>query len=93
MEDALSQGCLVFIVEPVSEWHTLKAKFSSLVVVGGEFQDLPLEPGFANEYVKTALEKNLSMVFNVGELETEYEQRSFVAVSYTHLTLPTTERV
>ena len=79
VEDALEQGCQVFIVEPIAEWHTLKAKFPNVAVVGGEFQDLPLEAEFANGYVKTALDKGLSVVFNVGELETEFEQRQFVA--------------
>ena len=79
VEDALTQNFQVLVVEPIAEWHSLKAKFNSIAVIGGEFQDLPLETDFVNEYVRMALEQNLSLVFSIGEIETEYEQRQFVA--------------
>ena|GEM_PF-1083085 len=79
VEGALTQNFQVLVVEPIAEWHSLKAKFNSVAVVGGEFQDLPLEADFAGEYVRMSLTQNLSMVFCVGELPTEYEQRQFVS--------------
>ena len=42
VEDALTQNFQVLVVEPIAEWHSLKAKFNSIAVIGGEFQDLPL---------------------------------------------------
>jgi len=79
VEDALDQGAQVIIVEPIPEWHTLKAQYNNVVVVGGPYQDLPLEPAFAHEYVKSALEKGISLVVNVSDIEDETEQIKFVS--------------
>jgi hypothetical protein len=79
VEDALDQGAQVIIIEPIPEWHTLKARYNNVVVVGGPYQDLPLEPAFAHEYVKSALEKGISLVVNVSDIEDETEQIKFVS--------------
>ncbi|HID19130.1 TPA: DUF87 domain-containing protein, partial [Candidatus Bathyarchaeota archaeon] len=79
IEDALEQKAQAIILEPIAEWYTLKAKYSNVVVVGGEYGDLPLEPDFAGEYVKAALGKGLTLVVNVSDLESAWEQRKFAA--------------
>jgi len=49
VEDVLDQKGQAIILEPITEWHTLKAHYNNVVTVGGEFQDLPLEHDFAKE--------------------------------------------
>ena len=79
VEDVLDNHAQVIIIEPIPEWHTLKAKYNNVVVVGGPYQDLPLEPAFAHEYVKSALEKGISLVVNVSDIEDEADQIKFVS--------------
>jgi len=79
VEDVLDNGAQVIIIEPIPEWHTLKARYDNVVVIGGPYQDLPLEPGFAHEYVQAALEKGISLVVNVSDIEDEADQLRFVA--------------
>ena len=79
VEDVLDNHAQVIIIEPIPEWHTLKAKYNNVVVIGGPYQDLPLEPGFAHEYVLAALEKGISLVVNVSDIEDDVEQLRFVS--------------
>jgi DNA helicase HerA-like ATPase len=79
VEDVLDQKGQAVIIEPISEWHTLKARYNNVVTVGGEFQDLPLEPDFAKEYVHSSLESGINLVVNVSDLEEEADQRKFVS--------------
>jgi len=79
VEDVLDNHAQVIIVEPIPEWHTLKARYNNVVVVGGPYQDLPLEPAFAHEYVKAALEKGISLVVNVSDIEDDADQIKFVS--------------
>jgi hypothetical protein len=79
VEDVLDNHAQVIIIEPIPEWHTLKARYSNVVVIGGPYQDLPLEPGFAHEYVKAALEKGISLVVNVSDIEEDADQVRFVS--------------
>ena len=79
VEDVLDNGAQVIVVEPIPEWHTLKARYNNVVVVGGPYQDLPLEPGFAHEYVLSVLEKGISLVVNVSDIEDDSEQLRFVS--------------
>jgi len=79
VEDVLDQKGQAIILEPITEWHTLKARYNNVVAVGGEFQDLPLEQDFAREYVHASLENGVNLVVNVSDLEEEAEQRKFVA--------------
>jgi hypothetical protein len=79
VEDVLEQHGQVIIIEPIPEWHTLKARFNTVVVIGGPYQDLPLEPAFAHEYVKAALEKGISLVVNISDIEDDVEQLHFVS--------------
>jgi len=79
VEDVLDQKGQAIILEPITEWHTLKARYNNVVTVGGEFQDLPLEHDFAREYVHASLENGVNLVVNVSDLEEESEQRKFVA--------------
>lgn len=79
VEDVLDQKGQAIILEPITEWHTLKARYNNVVTVGGEFQDLPLEYDFAREYVHASLENGVNLVVNVSDLEEETEQRKFVA--------------
>lgn len=79
VEDVLDQKGQTIILEPITEWHTLKARYNNVVAVGGEFQDLPLELDFAREYVHASLENGVNLVVNVSDLEEESEQRKFVA--------------
>jgi hypothetical protein len=79
VEDVLDNGAQVIIIEPIPEWHTLKARYNNVVVVGGPYQDLPLEPAFAHEYVKSALEKGISLVVNVSDIEDDVDQVRFVS--------------
>lgn len=79
IEDVLDNHAQVIIIEPIPEWHTLKARYNNVVVVGGPYQDLPLEPGFAHEYVKAALEKGISLVINVSDIEDDADQIKFVS--------------
>ncbi|MCJ7559155.1 DUF87 domain-containing protein [Candidatus Bathyarchaeota archaeon] len=79
VEDVLEQHGQVIIIEPIPEWHTLKARFNTVVVIGGPYQDLPLEASFAHEYVKAALEKGISLVVNVSDIEEDADQIKFVS--------------
>jgi len=79
VEDVLDSHGQVIVIEPIPEWHTLKARYNNIVVVGGPYQDLPLEPGFAHEYVKAALEKGISLVVNVSDIEDDVDQLKFVS--------------
>jgi hypothetical protein len=79
VEDVLEQDGQVIIIEPIPEWHTLKARFNTVVVIGGPYQDLPLEAAFAHEYVKAALEKGISLVVNVSDIEDDADQIKFVS--------------
>jgi len=79
VEDVLDQKGQAIVLEPITEWHTLKARYNNVVTVGGEFQDLPLEHDFAKEYVHASLENGVNLVVNVSDLEEETEQRKFVA--------------
>ena len=79
VEDVLDNHAQVIIIEPIPEWHTLKARYNNVVVIGGPYQDLPLESGFAHEYVKAALEKGISLVVNVSDIEDETDQVKFVS--------------
>lgn len=79
VEDVLEQHGQVIIIEPIPEWHTLKARFNTVVVIGGPYQDLPLEPSFAHEYVKAALEKGISLVVNVSDIEDDVDQLHFIS--------------
>jgi hypothetical protein len=79
VEDVLDQKGQAIVLEPITEWHTLKARYNNVVAVGGEFQDLPLEQDFAREYVHASLENGVNLVVNVSDLEEEAEQRKFVA--------------
>lgn len=79
VEDVLDNGAQIIIVEPIPEWHTLKARYNNVVVIGGPYQDVPLEPSFAHEYVQAALEKGISLVVNVSDIEDEADQLRFVS--------------
>jgi hypothetical protein len=79
VEDVLDNHAQVIIIEPIPEWHTLKARYNNVVVVGGPYQDLPLEPAFAHEYVKAALDKGISLVVNVSDIEDDADQIKFVS--------------
>jgi len=79
VEDVLDQKGQAIILEPITEWHTLKARYNNVVAVGGEFQDLPLEQDFAREFVHASLENGVNLVVNVSDLEEETKQRKFVA--------------
>jgi len=79
VEDVLDNHAQVIIIEPIPEWHTLKARYNNVVVIGGPYQDLPLEPAFAHEYVLAALEKGISLVVNVSDIEDDAEQLRFVS--------------
>jgi hypothetical protein len=79
VEDVLEQDGQVIIIEPIPEWHTLKARFNTVVVIGGPYQDLPLEAAFAHEYVKVALEKGISLVVNVSDIEDDADQIKFIS--------------
>jgi len=78
-EQIIEQGGQVIIIEPVAEWHTLKAHYSNVVVIGGPFQDLPIDVRFIPEYVETALANGINLVVNVSDFETDEEQRDFVS--------------
>ena len=78
-EQILDHGGQIIVIEPVSEWHTLKAVYNNVVVIGGPFQDLPLERDFVGEYIETALQQGINLVVNVGDMDTEEEQRGFVS--------------
>ena len=79
VEDVLDNHAQVIIIEPIPEWHTLKARYNDIVVIGGPYQDLPLEPSFAHEYVQAALEKGISLVVNVSDIEDDADQIKFVS--------------
>jgi hypothetical protein len=79
VEDVLDNHAQVIIIEPIPEWHTLKARYNNVVVIGGPYQDLPLESAFAHEYVVAALEKGISLVVNVSDIEDDADQIKFVS--------------
>ena len=79
VEDVLDNHAQVIIIEPIPEWHTLKARYNNVVVIGGPYQDLPLEAGFAHEYVQAALEKGISLVVNVSDIEDDADEIKFVS--------------
>ena len=80
VEEALEQGALVMVVEPLAEWHTLKEKYANICVVGGAYADVPLNPKFAATYVKTMLEHGVSLIFDLSDdvFTTDLEQQKFV---------------
>ena len=69
IEPFLAQGGTVVIFEPKSEWHTLKQKYSSIIVVGGPFQDIPLATNHAKVYADAIVQNGVSMVFDFTETE------------------------
>lgn len=71
IEPFLAEGGTVVIFEPRSEWHTLKQKYESVVVVGGPFKDIPLAVNYARVYAEAIVTHGISMVFDFSETEDE----------------------
>ena len=69
VEPFLDAGGTVVIFEPRSEWHTLKQRFESIVVVGGPFQDVPLAVNQARVYAEAIVQNGVSMVFDFSETD------------------------
>lgn len=57
------------IFQPKSEWHTLKEKYSSVLVVGGAFQDIPLAVNHANIYAHAIVHQGVSIAFDFCDTE------------------------
>jgi hypothetical protein len=76
VEEALSQGVQVCVIEPIEEWFTLRSAYDSVVWVGEE-GDLPLVPEAAHTYTKL-LEDGASLVMTVATGD-EYRDKDFVA--------------
>ncbi|RLE62068.1 MAG: hypothetical protein DRJ38_10310, partial [Thermoprotei archaeon] len=89
VEAALDAGWQVVIIEPISEWHTLKSMYPQVVVAGGEFKDVELTPD--PEAVKLLVDllesSRASLVLNVSDIEDEVEQKRVVASFLWHLYL------
>jgi len=69
VEPFLAEGGTVVIFEPRSEWHTLKQRFESIVVVGGPFQDVPLAVNQARVYAEAIVQNGVSIVFDFSETD------------------------
>jgi len=69
VEPFLTEGGTVVIFEPRSEWHTLKQRFESIVVVGGPFQDVPLAVNQARVYAEAIVQNGVSIVFDFSETD------------------------
>jgi len=68
IEPFLAESRTVVIFQPKSEWHTLKQKYS-LIVVGGHFQDIPLAINQAKVYADAIVKHGVSMAFDFTETE------------------------
>lgn len=69
VEPFLDAGGTVVIFQPRSEWHTLKQRYGSVVVVGGPFQDIPLAVKHAKVYAEAIVLKGVSMVFDFSNID------------------------
>ena len=78
-EQAIEQGWQVVILEPISEWHTLKAKYHNVICVGGPYADIPLLHEFHARLVDFLADTNASMVINLADLNFEEEMKRFTA--------------
>ena len=77
-ESALDDGWQVIIIEPISEWHTLKVVYPQVVVCGGEYADLPMAMGVEDLLIDLLEKSSASIVVNVSDIEEEWEQKRFV---------------
>lgn len=78
-EEAIEQGMQVVVIEPVSEFHTLKALYQNVVVFGGPYQDAPIDPDAHQLIVDFLDESGASAVVCVEDIEDEMVQKEFVA--------------
>lgn len=69
VEPFLDEGGTVVIFQPRSEWHTLKQRYESVLVVGGPFQDIPLSIKEARIYAEAIVKHGVSIVFDFSEVE------------------------
>ena len=79
VEQGIEQGLQTLIIEPISEFHTLKARYPNVVVFGGPYKDAPLDPD-AHKLIIDFLEKShASAVLCLEDIEDEYLQKQFIA--------------
>lgn len=77
VEQAIEQGLQTCIIEPIEEWHTLKAVYGDSVVWVGEGGDIPLTPELPHLYTPL-LESGANTVFTVATGD-EFQDKDFVA--------------
>jgi len=79
VEQSIEQGLQALIIEPISEFHTLKARYPNVVVFGGPYKDAPLDPD-AHKLIIDFLDKShASAVLCLEDIEDEYLQKQFIA--------------
>ncbi len=76
LAEGLAKARIPFvIVDPEGEYWTLRAKFSSIVVVGGTHADIPLEPELATILAQEALEERLELVLDLSDMRRKEQLR------------------
>lgn len=78
------------IIDPEGEYWTLRVKFSSIIVAGGEHSDIPLDREIASILAKTAIEERLELVLDLSEMR-RTDQTQFLALFLNELFFQETE--
>ena len=79
IEPFLDQGGTVIIFQPRAEWHTLKARFPDIQVIGGPFnQDVPFAASHPKLYADAVVEQGISMIFYTPDVDDEEKLINFV---------------
>ena len=82
----MEQGGTVIIFQPRAEWHTLKAKFGDVQIIGGAYlSDMPFAASHPKLYAEAVVEQGVSMVFYTPDVEDEDKLINFVDRFLDHL--------
>lgn len=79
IEPFLEQGGTIIMFQPRSEWHTLKAKFPDVQVIGGAYlSDMPFAASHPKLYADAVVEQGISMIFYTPDVDDEEKLINFV---------------
>jgi DNA helicase HerA-like ATPase len=92
LEECLDRGTLTVIFDPEGETHTLKERYPSMLIVGGEhdmakldMEDLPDDT--VDALVKHILIKRIPVIFDLSEMDETKDQQLFftkIVLSFFH---------
>lgn len=77
LEQLISHGIQVCIIEPIKEYYTLKTMFNNIVWISDE-GDIPIY-GEAYSIYSKLLEDGANIILSVGDLEDEFQEKAFTA--------------